>query len=155
MNVNLEKQIKEQMHKAFWDLIREDLNAVPQKFDHLIILIKEIKDKLKGLTPHRFDLLSEIDESLDESFLKHIFENTALEPEHFFNLIKFIIKKIKQYSSPYMDSELIRWEEEILKSLQQETIIYGEFISVFFENVNKYIDVIYTDVAKIKDNIKK
>lgn len=153
MNSQLEKQIKDTMHRAFWDLIKEDLNSEPQKFDHLIILIKEIKDKFKGLTPRRNDLITELNENMDESFLKHIFENTALEPQHFFNLILFIINKIKSCSSPYMDQEILKWEVSVMIRLQSKTIVYGEFIPIFFENVNKYIDIIYLDIKKLKENI--
>lgn len=54
------------MKKAFWNLIKSD----PQIFDHLIILINEIKDKLKSFTPNRKDTKDELDEIIDDTFLQ-------------------------------------------------------------------------------------
>ena len=48
----MENQIEETMKRAFWNLIKSDLNSEPQKFDHLILLIKEIREKLISFTPN-------------------------------------------------------------------------------------------------------
>lgn len=48
---SLEKRIKTIMHDAFWDLLREQLNADPPIYDHAIALlgdIKEVKQILLG-----------------------------------------------------------------------------------------------------------
>jgi hypothetical protein len=50
------EQIETVMKKAFWDLITEDVNAVPPRFHHIRILLNEIIDKLCSLIPNRLDL---------------------------------------------------------------------------------------------------
>ena len=128
----MEMQIKDQMHKAFWNLIKDDLNKEPQNFDHLIILIEEIMSKLINLTPHRTDLHNELQEVLDPSFLKHIFTEKAMDPQHFFNLIIFLINQLKKNCAPYMDSIINKWEVDVLIKMQN-TIIYADFVPYFFK----------------------
>ena len=41
---SLEKRIKTIMHDAFWDLLREELNADPPQYDHAIALLGDIKE---------------------------------------------------------------------------------------------------------------
>lgn len=41
---SLEMRIKTIMHDAFWDLLREQLNADPPVYDHAISLLGDIKE---------------------------------------------------------------------------------------------------------------
>lgn len=40
----MEKTIKEVMHKAFWDVLREQLERKPPCYDHAIQLLGDIKE---------------------------------------------------------------------------------------------------------------
>ena len=133
------------MKKAFWDLIKSDLNDEPQRFDHLIILIQEIREKIKSFTPHRDDLARELDEVLDDSFLKHLFIEKSLDPSHFFRLIMFLIQKIKSYAAPYLDKDINIWEDQIKEKLKVE-IVYADFLPFFFEKLYFFLDVIENDI---------
>ena len=133
------------MKKAFWDLIKSDLNDKPQRFDHLIILIQEIREKIKLFTPHRDDLARELDEVLDDSFLKHLFIEKSLDPSHFFRLILFLIQKIKSYAAPYLDKDINIWEDQIKEKLKVE-IVYADFLPFFFEKLYFFLDVIENDI---------
>lgn len=151
MNSILENQIKETFEKAFWDLLKEDLELNPQKFDHLMILIKEIKEKLISFTPNNTKLINEINEVIDIDFLNHIFESNGLDPNHFFNLVKFLINKIKTYSAPYMDKEIEEWEKDVFKKLEND-INYAEFIKYFFTKLHYFLDIIHNDIQNFYKN---
>jgi DNA phosphorothioation-dependent restriction protein DptG len=150
---SVEKQMTKVMKKAFWDLIRKDLEAEPQKLDHLVILIKEIKNKLKNLTPSRRDLHTDIDETLDVDFIRQLFSTSlaaANETPHglyFLNLIKYLIEKIKTYCAPSMDDEINKWEKNTFEKIKtMET--YSEFIPWFFKKLYRYLDEIQTCINK-------
>ena len=147
MNTQLEKQIDETMKKAFWDLLKNDLNKEPQQFDHLIILIEEIREIIKSFTPNRKDLATELDETLDDSFLKHLFIEKSLDPTHFFKLIMFLITKVKSYSAPYLDEDIQIWEEQIVEKLKVE-IVYADFIPFFFKKLFFFLNLIENDIRK-------
>jgi len=40
----LEKQVRDVVHKAFWDKLREELNQDPPLFSQALSLIKEVKE---------------------------------------------------------------------------------------------------------------
>ena len=146
----MEEQLRTQMHKAFWKLIEDDLKSEPQRLDHLIILIDEIKNKLKGFVPNRTDIHKEFDEIIDISFLKHLFEEKSMDPTHFFKLIEFIINKIKCFCAPYMDAEVKKWESELYTRMQSK-IEYADFIPVFFKETYTYIEIIEKDISSFKN----
>jgi len=43
-NFSLEGQVKEVMHKAFWDVLAESLREDPPDFTHALALLKEVKE---------------------------------------------------------------------------------------------------------------
>jgi hypothetical protein len=145
----MEEQIKNQMHKAFWNLLEDDLKSEPQKFDHLMILIDEIKNKLKGFVPSRIDIHKEFDEIIDISFLKHLFDERSMDPSHFFKLIQFIVLKIKCFCAPYMDKDIKEWESELHTKMQSQ-IEYADFIPYFFKQTYIFIEIIEKDIAAFK-----
>lgn len=67
------------------------------------------------------------------SYNHHLFKEKSLEPSHFIKLIEFLIRKIKTYSAPYLDSEISDWEKDMRKNMTNE-IVYSDFIPIFFKN---------------------
>ena len=41
---SIEKQVREVMHKAFWDALEAKLNEDPPDFSHALVLIEEVKE---------------------------------------------------------------------------------------------------------------
>jgi len=44
LHISLEGQIKEVMHKAFWDSLAESLQEDPPDYTHALVLLKEVKE---------------------------------------------------------------------------------------------------------------
>lgn len=42
--VSLLKQVKDTMHKAFWELLREQLNSDPCEYSQAMILLADIRE---------------------------------------------------------------------------------------------------------------
>ena len=148
MNDNLKAQITKNMHKAFWNLIEDDLKKTPQDFKHIIVLIDEIRSRLCKLTPNNVKLQNEINEKIDPEFLKQIFTHNVFTPQHFFDIINFIISKIQLYCSPSDDKLLNEWKQNVYDLLAKDTINYCEFLQFFIPSIHEKID-------KIEDQIKK
>lgn len=43
-STSLMKQVKDTMHKAFWELLREQLNNDPPEYSQAMILLTEIRE---------------------------------------------------------------------------------------------------------------
>ena len=52
MCVSLEGQIKEVMHKAFWDSLAESLQEDPPDYTHALVLLKEVKEVIMHYISH-------------------------------------------------------------------------------------------------------
>ena len=148
----MEKQIEITMKKAFWDLIATDLEATPQRFDHLCKLIEEIGNKLKSFTPNNKKLRTEIEEYIDSEFLKGLFEHETFEAKHFTGIIEFIMRKIKEYSSPAHDEEINIWMKETRKGMNEK---YSIFVPKFFEKVYYFLENIETEIKEYMKEVSK
>jgi hypothetical protein len=88
------KQTKNVAHQAFWDLFRENMNKNDKKA--LLVLLNEIKDCLKDISPQNKNL---IEENIDLEIFGNIIElsGTTTIPKDYilniYNLITEIIKK--------------------------------------------------------------
>ena len=46
----LEKQIKETVHKAFWDMLKQDFEKDPVEYEHSFIILNEAKQVIRAYT---------------------------------------------------------------------------------------------------------
>ncbi|KAL9985001.1 hypothetical protein ACROYT_G007352 [Oculina patagonica] len=63
---SLEKQVRDVVHKAFWDKLREELKQEPPVFNQALSLIQEVKENMLSLLlPYHNTLKAHINEVLD------------------------------------------------------------------------------------------
>lgn len=141
--------IQEIMTKVFWDILKDDLERTPQKFDQVINLIEEIRERLKKLVYQSKTMKNELDEHIDGDFLKQLFQYKAFDEKSFYNLIFYLIHKLKQFCSPARDQEIIAFEEE-MKVRCKDTVVYSEFIPWFITEYHSHIDNIEKDIIEFQ-----
>ncbi|XP_073828806.1 T-complex protein 11-like protein 1 [Musca autumnalis] len=101
---SLEKRIKDCMHKAFWDLLREQLNSDPPTYDYAIQLLSEIKECFPQiLTQNNKLILDQINEILDESVIRQQAEKGVLD---FKSYADFIIEIMGKSCAPARDDDI-------------------------------------------------
>ncbi|KAK2838431.1 hypothetical protein Q7C36_013245 [Tachysurus vachellii] len=101
---SLEKQVKEIVHKAFWDCLESQLNDDPPVYEHAIKLVGEIKETLLSfLMPYQTRLKGQIEEALDLSLIQQQAENGALDIG---KVAQFIINTMGAFCAPSRDSEV-------------------------------------------------
>ncbi|XP_010221617.1 PREDICTED: T-complex protein 11 homolog [Tinamus guttatus] len=77
---SLENRVKEALHRAFWDRLKEQLSASPPDYTQAIQLLQEIKEALLSLLLPRHDRLRrQIEEALDLELLRQEAEHGALD----------------------------------------------------------------------------
>uniref|UniRef100_A0A8D0GBT0 T-complex protein 11 n=1 Tax=Sphenodon punctatus TaxID=8508 RepID=A0A8D0GBT0_SPHPU len=77
---SLESSVKETLHKAFWDSLKEQLSASPPDYKHAIKLLQEIKEILLSLLlPRHSRLRNQIEEALDMGLIRQEAEHGALD----------------------------------------------------------------------------
>ncbi|XP_040838882.1 T-complex protein 11 homolog isoform X2 [Ochotona curzoniae] len=105
---SLEGKVKETMHNAFWDHLKEQLSASPPDFSCAVELLKEIKEILLSLLlPRQNRLRSEIEEALDVDCLKKQAEHGGLDVP---DLSKYILNTMTLLCAPVRDEEVQKLE---------------------------------------------
>uniref|UniRef100_A0A670J6Y0 T-complex 11 n=1 Tax=Podarcis muralis TaxID=64176 RepID=A0A670J6Y0_PODMU len=103
---SLESRVKETLHKAFWDILREQLSKTPPDYSHAIKLLQEIKETLLSLLlPRQHRLQSQIEETLDMELIKQEAEHGALDIP---NLTAYILGTMAMLCAPVRDEEIQR-----------------------------------------------
>lgn len=102
---NVHDMIKQEMEKAFWDKLREDLDDYPPNFDHAFVLLEEIKHSLLKLLPYqrKTSIHTQIEETLDMSLLRQQAENETLDIR---NVSAFVIDTMASICAPVRDNDV-------------------------------------------------
>ncbi|XP_011513132.2 T-complex protein 11 homolog isoform X2 [Homo sapiens] len=105
---SLEGKVKETVHNAFWDHLKEQLSATPPDFSCALELLKEIKEILLSLLlPRQNRLRIEIEEALDMDLLKQEAEHGALKVLY---LSKYVLNMMALLCAPVRDEAVQKLE---------------------------------------------
>ncbi|KAM7169135.1 LOW QUALITY PROTEIN: T-complex protein 11 homolog [Macrochelys suwanniensis] len=103
---SLESRVKETLHKAFWDSLKEQLSASPPDYTHVIQLLQEIKENILSLLlPRHSRLRNQIEEALDMELIRQEAEHGALDIP---NLTMYILGTMAMLCAPVRDEEVQR-----------------------------------------------
>lgn len=92
---SMQKQVKEIMHKAFWNLLAERLAEDPPNYDHALVLLQEIRDSLEELVlPRHTKIRENLREVLDIDLIKQQAEKGVLDFQHYSHYILNIMAKV-------------------------------------------------------------
>ncbi|KAL5276577.1 TCP11 family protein [Megaselia abdita] len=108
---SLERKIKDIMHKAYWDVLREDLNSTPPKYTHAIQLLSEIKECFPQILVSNNQsqkVLDHINEILDEAVIAQQAEKNVLD---FKSYATFVIDVMGKFCAPARDDEIKKLRE--------------------------------------------
>jgi hypothetical protein len=106
---SLEKIIKETMHKAFWNLLREQLAQDPPCFDHAIQLLADIKECFQSIfLENNKKALDHINEVLDPELVRQQAEKGVLDFKAYAN---FIIHIMSMACAPIRDEQVAKLKE--------------------------------------------
>ncbi|XP_053362283.1 T-complex protein 11-like protein 1 [Clarias gariepinus] len=140
---SLEKQVKEIVHKAFWDNLETQLNDDPPVYEHAIKLVGEIKETLLSfLMPYQTRLKGQIEEALDLTLIQQQAENGALDIG---KVAQFIINTMGAFCAPCRDEEV--------RKLRDITDIVLLFRSIFGVLDKMKIDMANFAVSSLRPHL--
>ncbi|XP_064354059.1 T-complex protein 11 homolog isoform X2 [Dromaius novaehollandiae] len=120
---SLENRVKDTLHKAFWDSLKEQLSASPPDYTQAIQLLQEIKEALLSLLlPRHNRLRSQIEEALDTELIRQEAEHGALDIH---SLTMYILGTMAMLCAPVRDQEVQR-----LRSLTDPVQLLREIFRV-------------------------
>ncbi|XP_020718190.1 T-complex protein 11-like protein 2 isoform X2 [Ceratitis capitata] len=140
---SLERRIKDIMHKAFWDVLRSQLNENPPCYDHAIQLLTEIKDCFPQIiSQNNSRALQRINEILDIDVIKRQAEEGVLDFKAYAN---FVIQVMAKSCAPARD-ELVRQLTEIEDVVDLFKNILETMALMKLDMVNYLLDYARNDI---------
>ncbi|XP_018576855.1 T-complex protein 11-like protein 1 [Anoplophora glabripennis] len=101
---SIQKMIKETMHKAFWDVLREQLAEDPPNYAQAFNLLEEIKQGLFAvLLPQHTRIKQQISEILDSELIKQQAEKGTLDFKHY---AQYVISVMSKLCAPVRDDRI-------------------------------------------------
>lgn len=129
---SVQKIVKDTMHKAFWDLLREQLTEDPPNFTQALVLLENIKEGLFGvLLPQHTKIKHQISEILDSDLIKQQAENGTLDFKHY---AQYVISVMAKLCAPVRD--------EKIKNLTETTDVVETF-----KGILETLDLMALDMA--------
>ncbi|KAK4886177.1 hypothetical protein RN001_002448 [Aquatica leii] len=105
----VQKLFKDTMHRAFWDILREELAEDPPNYIRAFALLENIKDGLFGiLLPHHTKIRQQIEEVLDTDLIKQQAENGSLD---FSRYAQYVIQVMAKLCAPVRDEKIKQLSE--------------------------------------------
>lgn len=134
------EKLRTQMHqtyeRAFVDRVKQAVNN--QEHDYIVSLIKEIRERLKGLVPRRSDMHANLDTHIDIVLIEQMLKNNAFGASDFYQIIDAYLQYIKDLQAPVDQLELDKVQAK-LNNLD-DSLSWADAVAPFFLEVNKLIN---------------
>jgi hypothetical protein len=144
----IEKQIEEQMKKAFFDLIDENVNSKNPDYEWIVQLYSEMIDRLLSFVKKDGKTYLEIKNSFDIELFKQMIENDVFEFESMLKLINTMFYWIEKLQAPIRDNYSKESKQRIFSSKP------NKIISNFLKEVHICIDNIEKDLISFNESLK-
>ncbi|CAK1589041.1 unnamed protein product [Parnassius mnemosyne] len=140
-----QKLVKETMHKAYFDILREQLNSDPPEYKQALILLEDVKQGLFSILLPRHTRIKEmIEEVLDGDFIKQQAENNSLD---FDKYAKFVIDLMAKLAAPARD--------EMIQNITTLTDTVDIFRAILETLEVLKLDLANTLIAMIRPHVQK
>ncbi|KAM9334476.1 T-complex protein 11-like protein 2 [Symphorus nematophorus] len=133
---SLWKIVRENVHKAFWDILESELNDDPPQYGQAIRLLEEIREILLSfLNPGANRMRTQIMEVLDMDLIRQQADNDAVDIQ---GLASYIITIMGKLCAPRRDEEI--------KKLRQNT----DNVVTLFREIFRVLDLIKMDIVNFE-----
>lgn len=145
----IQEQIKNNMRKAFFDIIDETVNSDKPDYDWIVKLYTELRDRLLAFLRKDGKIYKQLEESFDIPLFKQMIENDVFEMESMVKLVNNMFYWIVKLQAPVRDTETSEAKSRIFKSEP------SKMISTFLKEVHICIDKMEDDMLEYQKSIKK
>ncbi|CAG9782538.1 unnamed protein product [Diatraea saccharalis] len=140
-----QKLVKETMHKAYFDILREQLNSDPPEYKQALVLLEDVKQGLFSiLLPRHTRIREMIEEVLDSEFIRQQAENNSLD---FHKYAKFVIDLMAKLAAPARD--------EMIQHITTLTDTVDVFRAILETLEVLKLDLANTLIAMIRPHVQK
>ena len=136
----IEKQIRENYHKSFYDLIEESINSEKPDLDWIIRLYEEIKNRLLSYIKKNQKIRQQINEDFDVDFFKHLISNDVFDFESMTKLINSTFDWVLKLQAPIHDNSTNERRKLVLNSETKKIVpIFIKEIHLCLNQIDEYL----------------
>ncbi|XP_049878416.1 T-complex protein 11-like protein 1 [Pectinophora gossypiella] len=140
-----QKLVKETMHKAYFDILREQLNSDPPEYKQALVLLEDVKQGLFSILLPRHTRIKEmIEEVLDADFIRQQAENNSLD---FHKYASFVVDLMAKLAAPARD--------EMIQNITKLTDTVDIFRAILETLEVLKLDLANTLIAMIRPHVQK
>ncbi|XP_050551784.1 T-complex protein 11-like protein 1 [Spodoptera frugiperda] len=140
-----QKLVKETMHKAYFDILREQLNSDPPEYKQALVLLEDVKQGLFSiLLPRHTRIREMIEEVLDAEFIQQQAENNSLD---FHKYASFVIDLMAKLAAPARD--------EMIQNITKLTDTVDVFRAILETLEILKLDLANTLIAMIRPHVQQ
>ena len=150
----LEKQIRNQYYRAYFDVLKEKIEQDPPDYEWIVRLYEEIQQKLSKLFKEDSNMRKEIEEKMDVKLFDQMIRRNAFSYSDFEILVCYVFNHCINFGSPQRDKATADMRDEILNEINRQSG-FSILIPMFIENANTCVDNIYEDLQTTLRNIDK
>ncbi|KAF3705177.1 T-complex protein 11-like protein 2 [Channa argus] len=138
---SLWKAVRDNVHKAFWDILESELNGDPPEYGQAIRLLEEIRETLLSfLNPGANRMRTQIMEAIDIDLIRQQSDNDAVDIQ---GIASYIITTMGKLCAPVRDEEI--------KKLREST----DNIVTMFREIFRVLDLMKADIVNFTiDNLR-
>lgn len=106
---SIEKVVKETIHKAFWNILKAQLESDPPVYDHALVLLTDIKEAFQSIMlENNKKVMEKINEMLDADLIRQQAEQGVLDFKAYSN---FIVHVMSLACAPIRDEAVAKLKE--------------------------------------------
>ncbi|KAH9643779.1 hypothetical protein HF086_002277, partial [Spodoptera exigua] len=137
-----QKLVKETMHKAYFDILREQLNSDPPEYKQALVLLED--GLFSILLPRHTRIREMIEEVLDADFIRQQAENNSLD---FHKYASFVIDLMAKLAAPARD--------EMIQNITKLTDTVDVFRAILETLEILKLDLANTLIAMIRPHVQQ
>ena len=146
----LESVILEKLKLAFWDKMQDEIKE--KKYETLLSVLNEVKEKICHLIPNRYDLHKNIEDTIDIKLIQQMLKHDAIDNKYIFNVIQFIITQLKELDSLRDEPFYEIWREQTNRRLLSDDQQLHIILPIFLRESFHRIDKISFEITAFKDS---
>jgi len=139
----IEKQILDNYHKAFYDMIDETINSSTPDYEWIVRLYDEIKRRMLIYVKKDSNTYKSIESSFDKDLFEQMIKNDVFDAVSMIKLVDNTFHWVKSLQAPYRDLSCETAKKTVLSA--EPTKI----VSTFLKEVHKLLDFLDEDMKNL------
>lgn len=142
----MEQQIKEQFHKAFYDVVKDSVRN--GNHEHIVQLYAEIADRIAAKVKPTGRTHQRIREDFDVDLFRQMLVNNAFDGQSLLRLVNTTFKWIRDLQMPIRDSATAEAKQRVMQS----GTTMEDVVPVYIKEVHGCLNTLDQDLKEFYEN---